>query len=600
MQLARRTLLVNAAAAALLAAMGALMFASAWDDTITFDEEPHIAAGFSYLRRADYRFNPEHPPLMKDLAALPLLFLNLNEPWDDPSWTAGEAWDFGAKLLYGSGNDPDSITRVARAPMILFAVALGWFLFWWTRREFGNGTALLGLFFYTFSPTFLAHGRYVTTDVGAAAGFFVSTAAFLSFLRNPSTMATVLAGASLGLALLAKFSTILLVPILLMLALSWALLQPDNKTNSRRWLRWVRRRAGFVMVVRWPASSKVLAQAAAVILIGFLAVYVVYLHHTWNYPADRQRADVERILVGRGVGHTPKDVTIWAADTTPFRPWGQYWAGLFQTVQRASNQQNRYFLGEIHTTGLPLYFPFVYLVKEPLALHILTLIAMVAVLGSRWQPRRWRDRISNGFTSYAFLLVIFVYWIASIAAGINIGVRHILPTFPFIFVLVAHATVAMVRRLRDRRTQVPILGWLPLVTLALLLGWHAISVVRVHPSYLAYFNELAGGPENGWHYVVDSNIDWGQDLKRLALFAEGKDIAELHLDYFGTAQPAYYLRERYRRFSSCDGPQKGWVAVSVMHYQHSRERPECDYRRWLLSDDLAAKIGYSIFVFHAE
>jgi 4-amino-4-deoxy-L-arabinose transferase-like glycosyltransferase len=598
-----RRRIASATAVLLLSLMGALMFASAWDDTIIFDEQPHIAGGLSYLRRADYRFNPEHPPLMKDLAAAPLLFLNLNEPWEDRSWEAGEAWDFGAALFYASGNDPDSITRVMRTPMILFTIAFGAVFFWWTQKQFGASTAVLALFFFTFSPTFLAHGRFVTTDVGAAAGFFFATIAFLSFLKNPSRRTVLLAGAAAGFALLTKFSAILLVPIVVLLAIAWVRAHPDEDRRARRSLRWARRKAGFVLVLRWrrpSAALRVVAQTAGIVLIGFLSVYAVYLHHTWNYPLEIQRADTEQMLAGRGVGHTPKDITLWASDKPLWRPWAQYFAGLIQTVQRAGNDQNRFFFGEIFSTGIPLYFPLVYGIKEPLPLHLLTLAALLFALSSLRGPLALGSWLRSHFTEFAFLVAIAVYWAASINAGINIGVRHILPTFPFIYVLLALGIVRMHRRAQERLAQRRLPARLLTAALGLLLAWQAVSVLRVHPSYLAYFNELAGGPDGGWRYVVDSNIDWGQDLRRLAKFTQAHGITEIHLDYFGTAQPAYYLGEKYRGLSSCDSARHGWVTVSVMWYQHSRERPECDYRRWLPMDKLVTKIGYSLFVFQLD
>ena len=600
---ARRSGIAIATAAFLLVLMAALMVSSSWDDTIIFDEEPHIAAGLSYLRRADYRFNPEHPPLMKDLAAPPLLFLNLKEPWNDPSWEAGDAWSFGAKLLYDSGNDPDAIMRAARAPMIVFTIAFGWFLFWWTRRHFSNGTALLALFFYTFSPTFLAHGRFVTTDVGAATGLFVATVAFLRFVRNPSPGSLLLAGLAAGFALLTKFSTILFVPVAILLTIAWLWLPRSQQRRPFRRVRWMRRGGGFVLALRWPGSSwlKTMSQFAAVVMIAFAIVYLFYLHHTWNYPAERQLADTKQMLLGRGVGHTPKDITIWAADKSLARPMAFYWAGLFQAVQRTHDEQTRFFLGQIYSTGLPLYFPFVFLVKEPLALHLCTLLAVAFALSRFRGPLSIRAWLRDHFSEFAFLAVIVVYWATSISSDVNIGVRHVLPAFPFLFVLVANQIAQLFHRLRERAVaNPPHRVWMAPALLAALLVWQAVSVLRVHPSYLAYFNELAGGPDGGWRYVVDSNIDWGQDLKRLAEFVDQRGITEIHLDYFGTALPSYYLKEKYRGFSSCNGPQKGWVAVSAMAYQHSRQRPECDYRNWLPIEKLVTKIGYSIFVFQVD
>jgi len=237
-----------------------------------------------------------------------------------------------------------------------------------------------------------------------------------------------------------------------------------------------------------------------------------------------------------------------------------------------------------------------------LAFQLLTVFALLFALTRIHRPLAGRQWLQSHFTEFTFLVVITIYWAASITDGINVGVRHVLPTFPFLYVLVSSQIIGFIRwadeRAALRRVLLP--AWLPSVILAALVGWQAVSVLRVYPSYLAYFNELAGGADGGWRYVVDSNIDWGQDLKRLARFAEQRGIAEIHLDYFGTASPQYYLQETYRGFSSCSGPQQGWVAVSAMHYQHSREKPECDYRRWLPMEKLVAKVGYSIFIFRVD
>src|SRR3990167_369112 len=117
----------------LLALMFALMFFSAWNESATMDELAHIPAGYSYLSQKDYRLNPEHPPLIKDLAALPLLFLDIKFPTDHPSWKndVNGQWSFGSVFLYESGNDADKIIRLARLPIMFFTVLFGWLFFQW-------------------------------------------------------------------------------------------------------------------------------------------------------------------------------------------------------------------------------------------------------------------------------------------------------------------------------------------------------------------------------------------------------------------------------------------------------------------------------------
>ena len=591
--------LTNAAAVFLLVFMAALMYASAWNDAVIVDEEPHIAAGYSYLVKKDYRFNPEHPPLMKDLGAIPLLFMDLDAPWNDKSWTEDYygQWDFGHQLILSSGGDPVRITRMIKAPMILFTVAAGGVLFWWTRKQFGSAAALLALFFYTFSPTFLAHGRFVTTDVGAAAGFFAGTIAYLHFLKYPTRWNVVLAGLALGFAFLTKFSTLLLAPTAFLLAVLWALLDKKQGGSPRVILRY-------------------LASTLAIFVIAALVIHAVYLHHTWNYPPERQRTDTQNIITTSDMHGDLKDYVLWASDKPLLRPWAEYSIGVLMSIKRSKVGNSTFFLGEIFPAGQPLYFPFVYLVKEPLAFHLLTLLALAFGM-SRWlRPAYPREWIKAHFTEVGLFVVVAIYWAASIQSHLNIGVRHLLPTFPLVYVLVASELARRDRRLAGQQSSLepetvndaddshsaskPRALWGYRFLLATLLAWQAFTVLRVQPSYLAYFNEVAGGPDGGWRYVVDSNIDWGQDLKRLADFVEQRNIPEIHFDYFGSAEPAYYLKGKFRGISSCSEPVKGWVAVSVMWYQHSREKPECDYRRWLPMEKLFAKIGYSIFVFHID
>ena len=168
-------------AVAMLGIMFVLMFFSAWGDSATMDELAHIPAGYSYLAQKDYRLNPEHPPLIKDLAAFPLLYLNLNFPTDVGAWKndVNGQWDMGRIFLYESGNNADKILRFSRFPIMLLALIFGWLLFRWVRGIYGDEVGLLTLFFYSFSPTFIAHSRYVTTDLAAAFGFFIGIAAFI-------------------------------------------------------------------------------------------------------------------------------------------------------------------------------------------------------------------------------------------------------------------------------------------------------------------------------------------------------------------------------------------------------------------------------------
>ncbi len=597
----------NGAAAAMLALMAVLMFTSAWDDTPTSDDNVSIASGYSYLRKAEYRLEPQNPPLIKDLSALPLLFMWLHEPWNQKGWgkALGDENDpdpLGREFLFNSGNNADAILYAAKAPLILLTVAFGGVLFWWTRKEFGSFVALLTIFLYTFSPTFLAHGRSITTDVGSTAGFFIGTIALLRFLKDPSWKNVVLAGLAMGFAFLTKFSTIALVPIALILAVLWVLVhaKPSPRSVFRR-----RKLSNGISVIVFRARpvsvvcgllAHYVARTVCIIAIAYIVIYPVYLLHVWNYAPELQLAEARIHRVRYDLHGTARDLVLWASDKPVVRPWAEYFLGLLVALKASRWGQPLFFLGKVHANGLRLYFPMVYLIKEPLAMHVLTVLALLFALSRIRRPIFQRAWLAKHFTELAFLFVLGIYWAALIRSHMNIGVRHLLPAFPLTYVLVANQIALFYRSASER----PIAAWVFRLVLGALLAWQAISVVRVYPAYLAYFNEIAGGPDGGWRYVNDSNLDWGQDFKRLSKFVEQRGISSIHADLFGPADPAYYLKQRYQGPVGCAQPPKGWVAVSAMIYAGAPWNPECDYRRWLPEDKLVTKIGYSIFVFHVE
>jgi len=296
-------------------------------------------------------------------------------------------------------------------------------------------------------------------------------------------------------------------------------------------------------------------------------------------------------------------MVLWSSDNALLRPWSQYFLGLLVALKGSRWGQPVFFLGTSYSTGIRTYFPVAYLLKEPLALHLLTLIAIGSAL-VLWRPslREWGQGaltrgIAKHFTEFSFLVVLAVYWSALIRSNMNIGVRHLLPAFPFMFVLISKQIVDLMDRLRRPGKHAAVLAC---ATLGVLLAWQALTVLHVHPSYMAYFNELAGGPEGGWRYLNDSNLDWGQDVKRLAQFIDRQGANEIHADFFGPADAGYYFHEKFKGPVGCAVPPRGWVAVSAMLYPGAPWNKECDYRRFLPFGSLKARIGYSIFVFYVE
>jgi len=234
--------LKNSTAIALfmLAVMGLVAFGSVRGDSVTMDESPHIVSGYSYLKLQDMRLNPEHPPLIKDIAAIPLLFQNINFPTDHTAWRdmVNAQWDLGPQFLYRSGNDADKLIAFGRIGPILLTLLFGWFVFKWARELFGAKWALFTLALFAFSPTIMAHGRLVTTDVPAAFAFFIAIYYYVKLLKNPSGKNLIIAGVAFAIAQLLKFSLVLLLGFLPAITLLWLVV---NGLKSKELALWTLR-----------------------------------------------------------------------------------------------------------------------------------------------------------------------------------------------------------------------------------------------------------------------------------------------------------------------------------------------------------------------
>ena len=584
-------------AGVLLLVMLITAFTSSLGDSTTMDELSHIPAGFSYLSQKDFRINPEHPPLVKDLAALPLLRLDLNFPKDHPSWqeNVNDQWWFGPEFLYRSGNDADQILFWARIPMILLLIFLGWFLFLWTKKLAGNITALLVLILFSFSPTFLAHGRLVTTDVAAALGVVLSTYFWLKFLEKPSKKNIILAGLILGISMLFKFSLILLVPFFAIITIVKVFLKFKSQ-GVKKLFRGILKYAIFAVIIG---------------MIGIIfIIWPVYQFHVLDYPIERQTSDTESILSSFSLVPL-KDLCIWMIQKPILRPLTHYLLGLLMVFQRTAGGNTTYFMGIVSNVGWWYYFPIVYFLKVPLALHILSLIALfwaVSLIKKPFWQKPWfriTEWVKNHFSEFSMMVFLVIYWTTSIAGNLNIGLRHVLPTFPFIYILVSLGIFNLLKKIKK----------IPLKKMAnsfisVLLGFYIVSSLLAWPHYLSYFNEIAGGSEEGYKYVVDSNYDWGQDLKRLKNWVEKNNIEEIYVDYFGGGNAEYYLKEKYRSWNGNNKPQnfpKGnYLAVSVTLLQGGRgnaapgfDQPTGFYL-WLNNYEPETKIGSSIFVYYIE
>ncbi|MGC9031251.1 MAG: ArnT family glycosyltransferase [Minisyncoccia bacterium] len=563
------------------------------DDSLTFDELSHLPAGYSYLTKRDYRLNPEHPPLIKDLAAFPLLFLkNINFPKNHPSWTEGvnNQWWFGNQFLFKSGNDADKIIFLGRIPMILLSVLLGILIFKFSKEYFNEYVALLVLFFFSFSPNFIAHGRLVTTDIGVTFGILLYIYSLIKFLNEPNLKRTILLSISLSLALLIKFSTILLLPFTFFVWLFY--LNLNNKFSFKDILFYLKR---FIF--------------AAFLVILIISTF--YYFHIQNYPKEKQISDTSLILESSPY-KSLRNLTLFFANHSISRPIAQYILGLVMATQRTAFGNTVYYLGKIKSGGFKSYFPVVYLLKEPLSFHILTISLIFYFLfkilrNKKFNLKDIKNFLNTHFVELSLIIFILIYWFTSLMGNLNIGVRHIIPTFPLIYILISLMVFNLFKEIKDSKYRKLIITFF-----SVLIIWYVFSSIFTFPYYLSYFNELGGGVFGGYRYVVDSNYDWGQDLKRLKNWlensSEARKIDKFYIDYFGGADLNYYFGEKAIPWDGKkpkeEFPRGNYLIVCANSLQGGRGIPvkgfdlPTGYYRWLDKEKLIKRVGTTLFVYY--
>jgi len=598
-----------------LISMALLMLQSAVGDSAIMDELAHIPAGYSYIKYLDFRLNPEHPPLLKALSAIPLLGLNLKFPLNQPSWTTdvNGQWGVGNQFLYLPENNADKIIFFARLFPILLTLITTLIIYLWSKKLFGKWWALLPAFLFGFSPTVLAHGHYVTTDIAATFGVLFGTYFFIKFLLTPKKSNLVFAGVALGLAELLKFSLVLLIPYFLIIA--------------------------FFFLISSLKKHNLLYYVKSIILIFLIAlavIYAVYFLLTLNYPLEKQRSDTTAILgqVFRNTQNGLPRLVIWASDKPIIRPLAEYSLGVLRVTHQISESHEIYFRGKVLPYGPWYYFPFVYFIKEPLAWWALVLLALIYLLPQLLKfahspIQKFKNFVNGYFEESAMILWLLIYWATSMQGKLDIGVRHLLPTYPFAIILIS-GQISRISRTLQTKSKKLFLSFIALIIL--ISSWYLIENIKVFPYYLSYFNQTVGGPSGGYRYVVDSNLDWGQDLKRLKNWVDARnndndrnnDVEKIAVDYFGGGNPQYYFGDMEENWSSGKGnpsinsgqaPPIKWLAVSLNTLEKAfgknalglNRNPNDEYR-WLGEikntppekgnvPEPDFKIGTSIFVY---
>jgi hypothetical protein len=668
-------------AALLCSAFALLVVRHARTASATYDEVAHLPAGCSYVRWGDFRLNPEHPPLVKLLAGWLATRL---DPW--PAAIAGPApaqpapaadaslaqirrawaaapgnveaeWRFGHYFLYGPKpgtlrrlgvsdplalpttealaredfiNDADALLFRGRMAVLALGLLLAALVFLWARDLWGPAGGVLALALFCFDPNFIAHSGLVTTDVGLAAFMFGAVLFLWRTTRRLEARAALPALALFGLAFATKLSAALLAPVFALLA-AVRVLSRDP---------WPIGRGGRALVTTRSKAAAAGALLAAALACAWIAVWGAYGFRYEAAPGAGPLPVEQLVRRAAAIASLPGDRTAPPPEAEIARAAAVArpdLAGRLILLARdrrllpeaclcgiayarmAALDRGSFLRGAFTSRGSWSYFPWAFALKTPLP----TLAAIAAGLLLALRRREpWAARM-------AFLVLpVAAYAALSLGSRLNIGHRHLLPVYPFLFV--AAGALARPWEALGPRLRAPVAA---AALAAVALGGSVVfappwNPAVVYPHYLAYFNELAGGPRNGAAHLVDSNLDWGQDLGTLKAWLDERGIREpLYLSYFGQADPRYHgiphvnlprflggstmeptpwedlekagrNREALEAFAAALRPGQ-LIAVSATNAVGVYRTPLVRevWRRVIAQCDLVDRVGYSIFIY---
>jgi len=540
----------------ILSASFLLSAGSMRNDSMTADEGVHIGAGYTYLTRGDFRFDPEHPPLIKEITATPLLFMRLNLPdqgerlWQEAENFYFDSWvqarEFGNSLIYKSGNNAGKILFFARLPMLLLYLVLSLFVFLWAKKLFGLKAGFIAMILTAFCPNLMAHGRLANTDLGLALFFIVAVYFWGECLKNPSSKRALFAGLFLGLALSTKYTAIILPLVFVILAVI-------RIYQTKKW-----------QIILFCLMS---------LVVSYLVIWATYCFSLYRMPlTENIAAAISNVNLNTNIPQGIANNPIAAKFTHLLIP-AYYFKGLIMVLIHAAHGHSSYLLGELSKTGWWYYFPIAFVIKTPTAV---LLLLIVAIFSFRRFP------VKDKFDEILLILPPIIFFAFAMLSKANLGLRHVLLIYPFIYIYISR--LSNVFNLKNI--------W-PKIALTTALVWFLAANLFIYPSYLAYFNELIGGPKNGPKYLSDSNIDWSADVKRLSQYLKKQNIEQVYLDYFWDKEALDYYEINYVSLSPEDKNVSGYLVLSVVSLQSGRYN-------WLKNYQPIERIGYSTYVYHIE
>ncbi|MBX3057010.1 MAG: phospholipid carrier-dependent glycosyltransferase [Anaerolineae bacterium] len=582
----------------------------------TFDEQGFIVRGLAYVRGENRHMRVGHPLGLNALNASLLAGDNgVALPTTDPFWSETSFHRPAELFLWEIGNDVAHVMFLARLPTIWLALLLAALVGRWAWQMTGDRWAgLLALTLIALDPNILANAGLATTDLGLAFGAVVAGFTLWRYWLRPSPAMAIVAGIGFGLLQNTKFTAGLFVPLFALVILSGILTQWRHHHRHGRAFPW---RVVFHFILLYP-------------LAAFVTLWAAY---------------------GFQVGTLPASLPTFPQLAGLTVPLSHHIEQLLDIGGRLQVETPSFLMGQYSRTGWWYYFPVAFLLKTPLPTLVLLVTAVILrilyymskkavfprsseeslcdneveeipplrLVGMTDSTTRNPDhrlpitahesRLTDSplFNDAALLIPALGYFAIALTSEINLGYRHLLPVLPFTAVFIAHALANPPNHKPDYRLRITNYGLR--LTLTITFTLLTLLALWIHPHYLSYFNLLAGGPDNGWRYLVDSNTDWGQDVNRLKGWMDENGVETVWLSYFGEARPEYYgisyqgldswpprlMNPQARPYYSAN-PAPGIYAISATNLQGVHFANH-DQFAWFREREPLAKLGYSIFLY---
>ncbi len=458
-------------------------------DSQTTDEGVHLSAGYTYLTKFDFRFNPEHPPLVKYLAGAPLLFAKFNTPADQAyfdqagqffhdSWR--EARNYGEDLLYGLSNNAQRILLLSRLPMIFLTLLLGFTIFYISSKTWGIKGGIFSVVLFVLEPLILAHGHFVTTDIAVSLGYLFSSFILWRFANKPNVKNAILFGVVLGITQLLKFTAIIFIPGAIVLLVYFAITarQKIKQFIGSFW------KLLLAFVVAW------------------VVIWAGYMFKVTTFPAHNDSA--EKLSVISGMSDSP-----YYKYLRPVLIPRDYFKGLTIVLGHTQVGHDSFLLGQHSKTGWWYYFPVVFATKTSIPFLVIILLSLILV---------FKDKPNRRFSGF-MLLSALVFFVFAMSSKADLGVRHVMPVYAILFVMSGIIPGVLNK------------SKIGTYFIALMLLFLAYENYKAFPYYMSYYNEASGGILNGHKIATDSNYDWGQDLIRIRNYVVEHDLNDYVIEY---------------------------------------------------------------------